>query len=545
MGNGDYPRWLKRYHQPGPWARWRIRQWQQGLSRQMRFSLLLVEADSAPLALLSQTLRSLALQLYPHWEVLLQGRTPPDWRSDLPARWVAGGWNTLLQQAQGDYCAILYPGDRLARHALSAVAGAINAQPDALMFYSDEDLWDSTGPQQPQCKPDWNPYLFYSRNYLGAAVWYQRRAVLVGGGFQRADVHTQQFALRLRLLAQHRTPVHLPYLLWHSAAYHPTSDALRAEVLRPQLTATPQPQGGLRLHYPLPDVLPSVTVIVLTRDRLDLLSRCVASLQQTLYPALHLCIVDNGSTDPATLAYLTQLPPVLDIGLTRLTTQVLRQTTPFNFSALNNTAVAATDSEILVLLNNDIEILEPGWLLEMLQYAVQPEVGVVGAKLLYPNRQVQHAGVTLGVGGIARHRGLGLPADAPGYLGRALAVQTLSAVTAACWVLRRAVYHALDGLDPELSVSYNDVDFCLRAGQRGYQIIWTPHAVLLHHESASRGEDVRPEHRERALREYSYLEARWGPVLHHDPAYSPNLATDTLEALAYPPRILPLWHIDG
>ncbi len=541
----DYPGWLKRYHQPGPWARWRIRQWHTHLNQQPWFSLLLVEAETARLAPLEQTLRSLAAQLYPRWEVLIQGRKPPHWRSRLPVRWVAGGWNTLLQQAHGDYCTLLYPGDRLACHALSAVAGAFNAQPDAVLCYSDEDIWDDN-PQQPQLKPDWNPYLFYSQNYLGAAVWYQRRAVLAVGGFQRSDAHTQQFDLRLRLTRQTR-PVHLPYLLWHGTAAAPLPDpGQRAALLgTSQPTASPQRTGSLRLHYPLPATLPRVAVIILTRDRHDLLSRCISSLQQTLYPALHVCIVDNGSTDPATLAYLAQLPPVLETAHLRLTTQVLRQAVPFNYAALNNTAVAATDSELLVLLNNDIEILEPGWLLEMIQYALQAEVGVVGAKLLYPDLRVQHAGVVLGVGGVAQHRGVGLAADAPGYLGRAQAVQNLSAVTAACWVLRRAVYEELGGLDPGLAVSYNDVDFCLRARVAGYQIVWTPYAVLLHHESASRGDDVRPEHRERALREYSYLEARWGPTLHHDPAYSPNLSREQADTLACPPRILPLWKTGG
>jgi GT2 family glycosyltransferase len=215
---------------------------------------------------------------------------------------------------------------------------------------------------------------------------------------------------------------------------------------------------------------------------------------------------------------------------------------PFNFAALNNAAVAATQGEILALLNNDVEALAPNWLREMLSYACQAAVGVVGAKLLYPDQTVQHAGVYLGVGGIASHAGVGLAATAPGNLGRAQAVQELSAVTAACWVLRRAVYQELDGLDPNLAVSYNDVDFCLRLRARGYAVIWTPHAQLLHHESASRGNDSQPEHRLRALREYSYMQARWGATLQDDPYYSPNLSQQRLDTLAEPPRTPRPWY---
>jgi O-antigen biosynthesis protein len=205
---------------------------------------------------------------------------------------------------------------------------------------------------------------------------------------------------------------------------------------------------------------------------------------------------------------------------------VLRYDRPFNFAAINNFAVASTRSDLVALVNNDIEVLDPGWLEEMVGHAIRPEVGAVGALLLYPDRRIQHAGVVLGIGGVAGHAFKYAPAACAGYFSSLHFARSVSAVTAACLVVERSKYEAVGGLDEELAVAFNDVDFCMRLGRAGYRNVFTPHAVLLHHESASRGDDLTGEKLARFQRERLQMLERWGGSLRDDPFYSPHLTLD-------------------
>ena len=281
-----------------------------------------------------------------------------------------------------------------------------------------------------------------------------------------------------------------------------------------------------------------MSLIVPTRDRFDLLSQCVESIREkTLYPHYEIVIVDNQSTDRKTLDYMARLE-----GEGRA--RVLRYDHPFNYSAINNFAVAETASEIVGLVNNDIEALAPEWLDEMVGHARRPAIGCVGARLLYPDRTLQHGGIFLGYHGVAAaHMHRHLPESSPGYLGRALLTQNLSAVTAACLLVRRKVFDEVGGLDAEnLHVSFNDVDFCLRVREAGYRNLWTPYAELFHHESATRGPNTTP----LALRERDYLKQRWGRKLLEDPAYNPNLSVDAEDCpVAWPPRAPRPWRKTG
>jgi GT2 family glycosyltransferase len=217
--------------------------------------------------------------------------------------------------------------------------------------------------------------------------------------------------------------------------------------------------------------------------------------------------------------------------------RVLSYEAPFNYSAINNWAASQCDGELLCLLNNDIEVYSPGWLAEMAGHAMRSGVGAVGAMLYYPDRTIQHAGVVLGVGGVANHAFQHQPAGAPGFCARALVTQNLSAVTGACLMVRRALYLEVDGLDERLAVAFNDIDFCLRLRQAGYQNVWTPFAELYHHESASRGIDDTPDKRQRFVSEVELMQSRWGEQLQRDPAYNPNLSLDReCYELAFPPR---------
>jgi GT2 family glycosyltransferase len=272
--------------------------------------------------------------------------------------------------------------------------------------------------------------------------------------------------------------------------------------------------------------------VIPTRDRVDLLRNCVESLlAKTDYPDFEIVVVDNQSQEPETFAYFAELER-------GDRTRVLRYDAPFNYSAINNWAVSQCDGALVGLLNNDIEAIAPGWLREMAGHALRPEIGAVGAMLYYPNDTIQHAGVVLGVGGVANHAYLGQPRGYPGHGGRAKVAQGLSAVTAACLLVRRDAYERVGGLDETLEVAFNDVDFCLRLRAAGLQNLWTPFAEFYHHESASRGSEDTPEKAARFRGEVERMESRWCEQLYWDPAYNPNLTLfGTDFGYAFPPRV--------
>jgi GT2 family glycosyltransferase len=255
-------------------------------------------------------------------------------------------------------------------------------------------------------------------------------------------------------------------------------------------------------------------------------------LSKTSYPNYEILVVDNGSDQSETLDYLQML-------IANPKIRVVRDNYAFNYSALNNYAVAFAKGEVLALVNDDIEVCESSvdWLTEMVSHALRPGVGAVGARLWYPNQTLQHAGMVL-VGGVARHVHKHLPKGDTGFNGRAVLTQNFSAVTGACLVVKKALFEQVGGLnDQELAVGFNDVDFCLKLGEAGYRNIWTPHAELIHHESATRGQDNSPEKQRRAEKELRYMRKRWGDKLFNDPAYNPNL-TDGRDdmSFAWPPR---------
>jgi GT2 family glycosyltransferase len=291
-----------------------------------------------------------------------------------------------------------------------------------------------------------------------------------------------------------------------------------------------------RVRWPVPDPAPLVTLIIPTRDGRALLQQCIESLKKTSYHPFEILVVDNQSRDRDALHYFDELE-------SRGIGRVLKYDRPFNYSAINNFAVQHARGSVVGLLNNDVEVIDPGWLTEMVAQAIRPQVGAVGAKLYYADGTLQHAGVVTGLGGVAGHSHKHLFRDASGYFWRVHLPQNLSAVTGACLSIRREVYLQIGGLDEEnLRVAFNDVDFCLRLEEAGYRNVWTPYAELFHHESKSRGIEDTPEKQARFKSEIDYMKARWGSRLLEDPHYSPNLTLDAENfALAWPPRARRPW----
>jgi GT2 family glycosyltransferase len=279
--------------------------------------------------------------------------------------------------------------------------------------------------------------------------------------------------------------------------------------------------GMLRVRYPLPEKLPLVSIVIPTRNGLELIRRCIESIEEkTEYRRFEIIVVDNNSDDPETIDYLDDLQKASRIRL-------LHYDKAFNYSAINNFAVTHASGEYLAFLNNDLEIIASDWLGEMVSHAQRKEVGAVGARLLYPDGRIQHAGVVLGLGGVAGHAMKYFPREDKGYNARLVLIQNYSAVTAACLLIRREVFEHVKGFDEvNLPVAFNDVDFCLRVREAGYNNLWTPYAELFHHESATRGPEDTPEKQKRFSREIDYMQRRWKAQLAHDPAYNPNLTRD-------------------
>jgi len=506
MDAASYPRWLRTFELPWPRALERLRT--RALGSGLRVSLVTASRPDEA---------ELAAQLPGRVEVV---------RS--------------LAEATGDIVLPLGAGVRLASHALATVAVVLQQWSEVAMLYADHDRLEAGQRTRPDFKPVLGPELLRSRNALRGLVAVRRSRMpsLPAATLDDAGLYGWALACATQISPERfrRLPVVLATLDAQAVVDEEGERAAlvtHLEVTGTEAEVAPGLAPGLRhVRYRLPTPVPRVALIVPTRNAQKLVETCVGSVRRlTQYPAYEIHLVDNGSDDPEALAAFEALARAGQVLLHR-------DPRPFNFSALNNAAVVRTDADLVCLLNNDIEALHPEWLEEMVSVAIQPGVGAVGAKLLYPDGRIQHGGVLVGLHGAADHAYAGAPGNAPGYAQQLLVRREVSAVTAACLVIRRALYLAVGGLDEEaFAVSFNDVDFCLKLRERGNRNVWTPHARLVHHESASRGKALRPEQQARADRELAALRTRWADALLDDPYHSPNLSLSSkTPQLAWPPR---------
>ena len=432
------------------------------------------------------------------------------------------------------------------------MADAINSHPDAALFYSDEDKLDEGGQRQsPYFKCDWNIDLFHSQNMICHLGVYKTALLRDIGGFRIGLEGAQDYDLALRCIERLEPGqiIHIPRVLYHwrihaestahagaAKPYAAVSGerALNEHFQRCEIAASAEyVDVGYRIRYVVPAEQPLVSIIIPTRNGLQLVRQCIESiLAKTTYANYEILLIDNGSDEQETLDYFKKLG-------TEPRVRVIRDDRPFNYSALNNAAVKVAKGEFVLLLNNDIEIITPTWLTELVSHAARRGVGAVGARLWYPNDTLQHGGVILGIGGVAGHSHKYLARYSNGYFCRAKLTQTLSAVTAACLLIRKSIYEEVGGLNEvDLRVAFNDVDFCLRVREAGYRNIWTPFSECYHHESATRGTEDTPEKKERFSKEVLYMKAKWGEKLFCDPAYSPCLTLEHEDfSFAWPPRV--------
>ena len=570
-----YRTWLEHFDTLHQGDRFAIRGHLASLPNQPLISVLM-PVFNTPLPLLRRAIDSVCSQLYANWELciaddastvpgvrqLLDEYASVDSRIRVVYRDINGhiseASNSALAMADGEYVALLDHDDVLAEHALYRVIVEINAYPEVVLIYSDEDKIDEFGQRfDPYFKPDWNPQLFLSQNFVSHLGVYRSKLVREVGGFRTGFEGSQDYDLALRVVE--RAPAgairHIPTVLYHwgvvsgstavsvsekpyawEAGRRALTDYLRRNGIAGQVMPV-RKTAFYRLSYQLPPARRRVSIIIPTRDAFEQLRRCINSiLRRTTYPDYEIIVVDNLTREARACRYLKRLARLANV-------RVIAYDRTFNYSAINNLAAAKANGEVLCLVNNDTEVITPNWLQDMLGYLHQDRVGVVGARLLYPGGEVQHAGILLHPRNIAVHAHVGLFKRESGHFGRAILAQDYMAVTGACLMVWKGVYSEVGGLESQhLPVAFNDVDFCLRVREAGYRVVWTPFAQLYHHEGFSRGTADTAVKKRHFKHERQYMRKRWGDALMSDSFYNPNLNLDRPDfTLSTKPRLLKPW----
>jgi GT2 family glycosyltransferase len=466
---------------------------------------------------------------------------------------ISANTNSALEIAEGEYVVLLDHDDLISKDALYQVVKTLQNNPDANYIYSDEDKLTEQGARyDPYFKPDWNPDLLLHQHSLSHLSIIKRSFLNEIGGFRVGFEGSQDWdmALRVTRLVPAESIVHIPHVLYHWRAVSGSTakatdqksyikesqyKTLQAhfDALQIPVTISLNDVQYWNIEYPIPDPQPLVSIIVPTKNQKKLLQKCIESiLSLTTYRNFEILVVDNRTDEDEAKTYLNSIST--QPGIT-----VLEYDKDFNFSGINNFAVSNAKGSLVVLMNNDIDVLTGNWLEEMVSLAIRENTGAVGAKLLYPNRTIQHAGVVLGVGGVANHAYLDAPAEVVGQMGRARIVQNMSAVTAALLLIEKRKFLEVGGFNEvDLKIAFNDVDLCLKLLEAGYRNVWTPNAVFTHHESVSRGQEDTPSKQARFASEVQYMLDNWSELLESDPAYNPNLSIERADfSLSFPPRV--------
>lgn len=550
----DYGLWLRRWVNPTRADYLKIAELTEALAVRPRFSFVMPVYNPPP-ALLAECLDSLLAQTYADFEICIADDKSPDpeirrMLERYAARddrikvafrehngHISAASNSALALATGDFIVLVDHDDLVPDYALFVVAHYVNRHPEAQILFSDEDKITVDGRRfDPYFKGDFDPFLMFGHNMVSHLGVYRRDLIAAIGGFRHGLEGSQDYDLVLRAVekAGVASVVHIPHILYHWRAI-PGSTALSGDEKSYAVVAAQAAVNGHFERTGLPlrsidgpfsgvnavkadrhhDQL--ISIIIPTRDGVEDLRACIESIRATDHARTEILVVDNGSEDPATLAYLEQIGADDDV-------RVLAYPHPFNFSDINNFAVEHARGELLCFLNNDTEVIAPNWLSRARGLLAVPDVGIVGARLLYPDRTLQHFGVIVGMAahGVAGHAYHGLPETAGGYFGKAQLLQQFSAVTAACLFIETELFREVGGFDSGLRVAYNDVDLCLKVRAAGRSVICDPELLLFHKESKTRGSDASGAKAARLESEAAIMRERWATQLDHDPFYSPN-----------------------
>ncbi|MEA1953748.1 MAG: glycosyltransferase [Campylobacterota bacterium] len=518
---------------------------------------IIMPTYNTPMQYLKKAIDSVIDQSYPYWEICIADDASSNMETintlkeyineydniNVHFREVNGNIslasNSALDLAKGEYIAFLDHDDMLAPNALFEIIKVINAKKDVKFIYSDEDKIDEKGRRfSPHFKSSWNPDMFLSQNYISHLSVVKKCTLDKVGYFRVGYEGSQDYDLFLRITKNLNSNeiFHIEKILYHWRAIegstalsskeksYTTDAGIKAlkNYFSDNKKSVKIEKGLLDNTYKVSYLLshePLVSLIIPTRDEHDILSLCIQSiLEKTMYKNYEILIVDNQTTCSKTLKYFDELTHAYK------NIKILKYNKEFNYSAINNYAVEEANGEIIGLINNDVEVISNNWLTEMVQHALRPCIGAVGAKLYYDNNTIQHAGVILGIGGVAGHSHKYFIRDSNGYFSRLKIVQNYSAVTGACLVVEKKLYEEVNGLDENnLKVAFNDVDFCLKLLDKGYKNLWTPYVELYHHESISRGAEDNPKKIKRFNKEVTYMKNRWLKYIKADNLYNHNL----------------------
>ena len=524
----------------------------------LKFSIV-IPAYKTPEKYLREMLDSIRNQTYADWEVCVVNGSPAGeghivekvmrQYADRDERFryrdlgdnlgISGNTNAALEMAKGDYIVLADHDDTLPEHALYEVAAALDARPECEVLYSDEDKLDMDGGAlfDPHFKPDFNPDLLTSVNYISHLFVVKRELLDRVGGFRNEFDGAQDYDFIFRCTEEAAEICHIPKVLYHwrchqdSTASNPKSKlyafdagarAIMAHYERCGIPAIEVKKGVDYGIYHTTFAIqgdPLVSVVIPSKDHHKDLDLCIRSiLTRATYRNLEFVIIENNSTDPDTFAYYENIQKEFP------QVRVVTWEREFNYSAINNFGASFAKGEYLLFLNNDTEIIEPRMFEEMIGFLQREEVGAVGARLLYQDDTIQHAGVVVGFGGIAGHTFIGLHEAENSYFHRAMCAQDYSAVTAACMMTKASVFANVGGFTEELAVAFNDIDYCMKVRKTGKLVVYAPYAVMYHYESKSRGLEDTPEKVARFNREIAIFARRWPEILRDgDPYYNPNL----------------------
>lgn len=518
---------------------------------------IIVPAYKTPEAFLRQLMDSLLAQTYANWELCIANASPEDasmeyvlkeyakkdsrilWKKLEENKGIAENTNEAFAMATGEFAGLLDHDDLLAPNALYEVAKALETEPDIDVLYTDEDK--VRGDEvlehfQPHLKPDFNIDLLRSNNYICHFFVVRKSLLEKTGGFRREYDGAQDYDFIFRCTQAAGKIHHIPEILYHwrthqsSTADNPESklyafeagkraieENLRQNGLIGEVSHT-KDYGFYRVKYPVQGE-PLVSIIIPNKDAKEDLEKCIQSiLEKSSYTNYEILIVENNSTGEEIFSYYKELSENSRIRL-------LRWKREFNYSAINNYGAKKAKGDYLLFLNNDTEVISPDWIEEMLGFCQRPDTGIVGARLYFGNNTVQHAGTVIGIGGIAGHMFTDMPRERSGYMHKAAIIQDLSAVTAACMMVKRQVFDEVQGFEEQLSVAFNDVDFCLRVREKQYLVVYDPYVELYHYESKSRGAEDSKEKVRRFQSEIEFMRCRWETLLKKgDLYYNKNLS---------------------
>lgn len=551
-GDVDYQEWLKeRELTEEERKRQRERNWDQPITISLAVPLY-----RTPEEYLRQMIESVLAQTYPHWELCIADgsqdggecqRVVEEYAGkDGRIRYqmleknlgISGNTNAAMQMAKGEFLALFDHDDLLAENALYEVALAVERQPEADVIYTDEDKVTSDLKEyfQPHFKPDFAPDLLCSNNYICHLLTVRTQLAKQVGGMRQEFDGAQDHDFIFRCTEQARRVVHIPKILYHwrihkgSTADNPMGKqyavqagkrAVEAHLKRMELSGTVEPLkdlGFYRVTYQVQGS-PLISIVIPNKDEKEMLERCLDSIRTlSTYENYEILIVENNSVTEEIRDYYKSLEKQTNI-------RVIEWDRPFNYSAINNFGISQARGDYIICLNNDITVISPDWMQKLLANCQRPQVGVTGARLYFPDNTIQHAGIALGIGGVAGSLFVGMDRRRTGYMHKAVIQQNLSAVTAACMMFRKEIWEKAGGFTEELAVAFNDVDLCLKIRELGYLVVYNPDVEMYHYESRTRGPEDTEEKRRRFQREIEYMRTHWIKYLKGgDPYYNCNLS---------------------